>query len=590
MKKSLSILFLLAALLGAACRIVPPATTPGETGDDGTEAATPIPFDPSEPVDPPETIPVPFPGAEPEPVYPEGPAYYEPPTAPLGAGRVFDIGPGSYANTGGTYAEVHLFPWLELVPGDVVRIHHRAEPYRGIIYLNVHGTEAAPVKVYGVAGENGELPVISGEDALLGAELYEYAADAQVLGLGLIVIRDSYDDKPGYIELANLDIRDASNGYEFSYFDAGANLWRERAWVRGCGVWLKAEHVSILGCRVHNNNEGIFSQANANLPGDITSDLLIQGCHIYHNGTLRGSVDANGDEISNDLDHNLYIQSAGAVIEFCRIGNMRPTSGGSSLKDRSSGTIIRYNFIESGARLLDLVEPEDTHEIIVDQTTLVYGNILVNDYAAPEGVPKSSAMIHYGFDNDPEESRRGRLYFYNNTVFVRCSRTGDDGNWRTKFFEFGREDGDVPIDPAEMYDNIIHVLPAAEGDDYTFLNLLTVYGDVRMGAGNWIANWDTELCRVIDAGGLPYVAEGDPVPVWGTMTLIDPARPILTGRDPGFEDVEAYDFRLRADSPLRGSGAPLPAYLENSYPVQYRYREGAIHTPRASTDCPGALD
>src|SRR5512133_1647450 len=53
----------------------------------------------------------------PEPVYPEGPAYYDPPTAALGAGRLFDIGPDDYGNPTRTYRELHEFPWLDLIAG-----------------------------------------------------------------------------------------------------------------------------------------------------------------------------------------------------------------------------------------------------------------------------------------------------------------------------------------------------------------------------------------------------------------------------------------------------------------------------------------
>ncbi len=523
-----------------------------------------------------------------EPIYPEGPAYYEPPAAASGTGQVFDIGPADYGNPTRTYRELADFPWLDLAPGDLVLIHHRTEPYRGFIFVRTVATEAAPVKIYGVASPAGELPVISGENAVMDQELYDFLSYRELLGLGLITVRGEWNDKARHIVFANLDVRDASIGNNYGYEDSsGAS--HQFPWIRGCGFWIKGGNVSVLGCKVHNNNEGIFTQANANLIDDITSDLLVQGCHVYFNGTLPGSFYPNGDLISNDLDHNLYLQGAGAVVEFCRIGLMRPTAGGSALKDRCSGSIIRYNLIESGARILDLVEPEDTQDIVVDQTTYVYGNILIDDYANPVDVPKASALVHYGFDNDPGENRRGVLYFYGNTVFVRVSRDGAAGNWRTKFFEIGREDADVPHDPVEMYNNIIHVIPTNAGDDPTFFNLLSVYGDIRMGGGNWITDWDSDHCRVIDAGGYPYVAEGDPIPVWGTMTILNAGQPILTGSDPSFTatTLNAYDLSLTPTSTLRGSALPLPAYVP---PIQYQYRDGMIRTPRTSTTCPGALE
>ena len=95
---------------------------------------------------------------------------------------------------------------------------------------------------------------------------------------------------------------------------------------------------------------------------------------------------------------------------------------GNNLKDRSSGTIIRYNWIEGGNRQLDLVETDYAH--IADdsayQETFVYGNLLIE----PEGAGNSQ-ILHFGGDGgDIDMYRRGTLYFYHNTVVsTRSSNT-----------------------------------------------------------------------------------------------------------------------------------------------------------------------
>jgi len=52
------------------------------------------------------------------------------------------------------------------------------------------------------------------------------------------------------------------------------------------------------------------------------------------------------------------------------------------LKDRSSGTVIRNNIIESSARAIDLVDPEDAYVILMDEPnfddTYVTNNLITN--------------------------------------------------------------------------------------------------------------------------------------------------------------------------------------------------------------------
>ena len=47
-------------------------------------------------------------------------------------------------------------------------------------------------------------------------------------------------------------------------------------------------------------------------------------------------------------------------------GRSAPAADGNNLKDRSIGTVVRYNWIESGNRQLDLVDAEDDPSVITD--------------------------------------------------------------------------------------------------------------------------------------------------------------------------------------------------------------------------------
>jgi hypothetical protein len=62
----------------------------------------------------------------------------------------------------------------------------------------------------------------------------------------------------------------------------------------------------------------------------------------------------------------------------------RSGGNGSQIKDRSAGTVIRYNRIEtSNGWFFDLVEPENSWDVLGSRSTykqaFVYGNVIVND-------------------------------------------------------------------------------------------------------------------------------------------------------------------------------------------------------------------
>ena len=69
------------------------------------------------------------------------------------------VGPGQ------PLAAIGDVPWESLAPGDAVRIHWRAAPYREKWVIGRAGTAAAPIVVRGVPGPGGELPVIDGDGA-----------------------------------------------------------------------------------------------------------------------------------------------------------------------------------------------------------------------------------------------------------------------------------------------------------------------------------------------------------------------------------------------------------------------------------------
>jgi len=121
--------------------------------------------------------------------------------------------------------------------------------------------------------------------------------------------------------------------------------------------------------------------------------------------------------------------------------------------------VIRYNWIESGGHMLDLVDPQGSANITVQEPsfpyTYVYGNVFHNTSTVD--------MVHYGGDQGvPANDRNGTIYFYNNTVVVEANQSAtyqtvllqlDDSGLDT---ETGAQHGDVR-------NNIFYVEPATAG-------------------------------------------------------------------------------------------------------------------------------
>jgi hypothetical protein len=114
----------------------------------------------------------------------------------------------------------------------------------------------------------------------------------------------------------------------------------------------------------------------------------------------------------------------GLVIEFNRYGALRSGAAGNSVKDRSVGTVVRYNRVEDGAHAIDLVEAEDFPNTATRdpayRSTFVYGNLISKNGS-------SGSVIHYGGDHYGSALgntwgeplfRKGTLYFFNNTLAI----------------------------------------------------------------------------------------------------------------------------------------------------------------------------
>ncbi len=281
-------------------------------------------------------------------------------------------------------------PWESLQAGDEVRIHWRAEPYRDKWVVSTQGTPSAPLEIKGIPGPNGALPVISGRDAKTRAGLDYWNEDRGVIKIG--GASHAPNQLPAYVQIRGLEVRSARPPYQYA-----GNEGVEKYRIDAAAIYVEAGHaITISHCRLHDSGNGLFANGDA---------IVVEHCHIFDNG-MEGS----------EGQHNVYTAVDGLTLQFNHLAPLRAGSLGNNLKDRSAGLVVRYNWIEGGARQLDLVDAEDHEGRLARRpdygATHVYGNHLIEGSDA-----FGSEMVHFGGDSGNREwYRPGPLYFYHNTV------------------------------------------------------------------------------------------------------------------------------------------------------------------------------
>ncbi|MFB3779221.1 MAG: CAP domain-containing protein [Bryobacteraceae bacterium] len=412
---------------------------------------------------------------------------------------MYEVGPGR------SYTSIGAVPWATLQPGDIVRIHHKPDPYREKWVICRQGTSGAPITVSGVPGPAGELPVIEGSNAVTAPGLNYWSESRGIIKIG--GANTPADTMPQHIIIEGLEVRGARSSYTFKD-DSGSTI----AYSGNAATIFveKCQNCTIRNCVLHDAGNILFVASSDEAA---SRNILIQGNHIYDGGHL-GSI----------YEHNVYTAAVGITFEGNRLGRLSAGAGGNNLKDRSAGTVIRYNWIEGGNRQLDLVDGEDSSIIRSDpsyRAAKVYGNVLIeypND--------GNRQMVHYGGDGGNEAAyRKGVLYFYNNTL---ASLRTD----RTTLFRVSTNDETV-----DARNNIFYTSAAG-----STVSLADESGWFQL-SHNWIKpGW------VSSFGTFGGTVSND-----GTM---------VTGSSPGFVDEAGEDYRLNSSSQcVNAAGGLNPAVL-----------------------------
>lgn len=398
----------------------------------------------------------------------------------IGSHQTIDVGPGK------TYTELTNVPWLTLGAGDVVNIYYRATPYKTKVGVISVATAQSPFIINGVTSANCEKPVLDGNGAVTATDAKTMGFGADIQDSGLLTIHrppnTSTTYKAKYIVIQNLKFINVKQG---STFQDQSNVTQPYGKFSAAIYSPRVDYLYVKNCDFLDNAMAVFTNSKGGNNIDFSSYLIFRGNFVDRSGYS-----------DDDHEHGVYTQGYRTLLEGNYFGQAQ---GGSSVKDRSSGTVFRYNKVMVSSRGLDLVESEENPEgwgvdsvrsDVLYNHAWVYGNIFINEFASSLGY--SIRMIHWGFDNSSAFARNGTLHFYNNTVLTKgTDPTGY--SWYTSIFQMGS--GGYTADNSTNYqinawENVFVNQAVSNGYGPVDFRLLWDIGKVNFYGANYLTtNW-----------------------------------------------------------------------------------------------------
>jgi len=392
-----------------------------------------------------------------------------------------------HIGTGQPYATIGSFAWSSLVAGDTVYIHARdnQEPYYEHLYVSaaLQGTEQNPINIIGVNDGSGNQPILDGRNSTTGPNFDAYGDSQYHSRLGIVFFGPSetagYGSAPQWITLSNIKIQNYRNVSTTDEIGVTTNdVSGSCVYLQG-GQQITLDKLTITGCA-----DGIFGKDN-DFP---VRYITLQNSSIYDNGV-----------VDDYLYHNIYTEVKYLTMQYNHFGPTVNGSPGNNIKDRSVGFVFRYNWVDGGAHLLDIVECQDncanhTSDPAWDDV-FVYGNIF---YAGPGS---ASQLFHLGTGDTGAlaSSWRKNLYFYNNTIDYERNQSDV---YYMNIFQLSGDQQTVYFD-----NNIFFAQPETVGQAHSDVYLQydgsaapSAYGNMIIGK-NWISpDWSVTKPGVTPTG------------------------------------------------------------------------------------------
>jgi hypothetical protein len=287
-------------LLSALWPAIAPAQTTYNVEIRGNLAITVTPAAPPAPAPPPAPTPTPTPPPAPD-------------IKPLP--QLVEIGPGK------AYASPADVDWRGLQPGTDIRLYYRQEPYCAKLMLSRDNC-----RLTGVAGPNGERPILSGKDAKSPPMPLLYNGHQP-----RFVILVSGRQKPKNVTVENLIVEDAYDGDP--YVDIHG---QPGAYTNGTGVWVeRGDDVTLSGCLFRRLVQGYFASSDTD-EASTSRRLTVKDCEVT----------ACGDK-SGVNDEQTYTEADVTILENVHIHDAR-NPGTTAIHSRDGKLVLKNCHIESG--------------------------------------------------------------------------------------------------------------------------------------------------------------------------------------------------------------------------------------------------
>lgn len=468
----------------------------------------------------------------------------------------YDVGPAA-----GQLLHLSDVPWKNLQPGDTVNINPKPGGYHEIIQISSTGTAALPILIRGIPDPvTHALPVIDGDGAVMDPHVDFRNSVFESLGVILVTPRATgylYGKTfPAYLTIESLDIRNAlydpTGVRHFTDQHGATRIFDHFA----CGIYVEfAQHLTIRGCEISFNGNGIFANSK-NGAAQSSADLLIEKNYLHDNGQPTIAGVTNGY-----AEHNIYVESVGAVYQFNRFGPLRAGCHGCMIKDRSSGTVIRYNDVVSteASEMFAILDPQGGSGYVDAQPdyrdAYVYGNTitLLNSGFGGAGIVWFAACNGVKFY---PTQHRGTLYFYHNTVVNH--QPGTAGFFLTDPTYAGTPNIAEKVDARN---NVFFTDTAIQSNVYQAFHFATVSAVTTMDFGvNWVSpgtqtNWYGHTSGTIFNG-------------WSNLIVGD----FLGKNNPGFASMAALNYHFIGGSDALDASGPLAApALAKGYDITQEY-------------------